>query len=181
METRVGEEIYIQDFRRRISGIPGGMELLNKIYRLVQAGRCLFYIFCDDKFEQSEADRRVFRKFENGKAEIMVFRHVDNILAHAQATMEKFAAELGETFKVNSMVEKLGVEKARKTPASGGCQPFLQVNGPQTREEGEEDMLKFPHQDPVGVLVWTAAMMQPYIACAVRAVARFWNPGPAHH
>ena len=31
------------------------MGLLNKVYGLVQAGRCLFNIFCD-KFEQSEAD-----------------------------------------------------------------------------------------------------------------------------
>ena len=34
--------------------------MLNKIYGLVQAGRCLFKIFCDDKFEQLEADRFVF-------------------------------------------------------------------------------------------------------------------------
>ena len=41
------------------------MGLLNKIYGLVQARRCLFYIFCDN-FEQSEVDRRVFRKFDDG-------------------------------------------------------------------------------------------------------------------
>ena len=40
------------------------MGLLNKIYGLVQAGRCLFNIIYDDKFKQSEADRRVFRKFD---------------------------------------------------------------------------------------------------------------------
>ena len=60
LETNVGEEIYIQD-SREISEVPGGMRLLNKIHGLVQAGRCLFNIFCDDKLEQSEADRRVFR------------------------------------------------------------------------------------------------------------------------
>ena len=91
------------------------MGLLNKICGLVQAGKCLFNIFCDDKFEQSEADRRVFRKFEDGEVEMVVFMHLDDIRAHAQATMERFAAELGETFKVKSMVEKVGVEKARKT------------------------------------------------------------------
>ena len=32
------------------------MGLLNKIYGLEQARRCLFNILCDDKFEQSEAD-----------------------------------------------------------------------------------------------------------------------------
>ena len=56
------------------------MGLLNKIYELVQAGRCLFYIFCDDKFEQSEADRRVFRKFNDGEVEMVVLMHVDDIL-----------------------------------------------------------------------------------------------------
>ena len=49
LETSVDEEIYIQD-SREISGVPGSMRLLNKIYGLVQAGRCLFNIFCDDKF-----------------------------------------------------------------------------------------------------------------------------------
>ena len=46
--------------------------------------------------------------------------HVDDILAHAQATVERFTSELGETLKVKSMVEKFGVEKTRWTPASSG-------------------------------------------------------------
>ena len=104
------------------------MGLLNKICGLVQAGRCLFNIFCDDKFEQSEADRRVFRKFDDGKVEMVVFMHVDDIRAHVQGTMERFAAELGEKFKVKSMVEKFGVEKARKTLAFSWV-PALSPNG----------------------------------------------------
>ena len=71
------------------------MGLLNRIYGLEQAGRCLFNIIFDNKFEQSEADRRVFRKFDNGEVEMVVFVHVDNILSHAQATLDRFAAELG--------------------------------------------------------------------------------------
>ena len=59
------------------------MGLLNKIYGLVQTGRCLLYIFCDDKFEQSETDRRVFHKFDNGEIDLVVSMHVDDILAHA--------------------------------------------------------------------------------------------------
>ena len=94
------------------------MGLLNKIYRLVQAGRCLFNIFCNNKLEQSEAGRRVFRKFDDGEVKMVVFMHVDDILAHAQATMGRFTAELGEKFKLKSMVEKFGVEKARRTRAS---------------------------------------------------------------
>ena len=94
------------------------MGSLSKIYGLVQAGRCLFDIFFDDKFKQSEADRRVFRKFNDGEVEMMVFMRVDDIVAHAHATMERFAAELGEKLKVKLMVENFGVEKARRTPAS---------------------------------------------------------------
>ena len=41
------------------------MGLLNEIYGLVQAGRCLFNIICDDRFKQTEADRRVFHKFDD--------------------------------------------------------------------------------------------------------------------
>ena len=62
----------------------------------------------------------MFRKFDDGEMEMVVFIHVDGILAHAQATMEKFAAELGETFKLKSIVEKFGVEKTSRIPASSG-------------------------------------------------------------
>ena len=70
--------------------------MLNKIYGLVQAGRCLFSIIDDDKFEQPEVDRHVFRKFDDGKkVEMVVFVDMDNILADAQVSMEGSAAELG--------------------------------------------------------------------------------------
>ena len=49
-----------------------------------------------------------------------VFMDVADIFAHAQATRERLAAELGEKFKVKSMLENFGVEKARRTPASSG-------------------------------------------------------------
>ena len=38
----------------------------------------------------------MFRKFDDEEVEMVVFMHVDDILAHAQATMERFAGELGE-------------------------------------------------------------------------------------
>ena len=53
------------------------------------------HIICDDKFKQSEADRRVFRKFDDGEVEMVAFVHMDDILAHAQETVDRFAAELG--------------------------------------------------------------------------------------
>ena len=37
-------------------------------------------------------------------------------------------------------------------------------------------MLKFPYREAVGALMRTAAMTRPDIACAVRAMARFWDP-----
>ena len=60
----------------------------------------------------------MFRKFDDGGVEMVVFTHVDDIFAHAQATMERFTAELGEKCKVKSMMEKFGVEKASSIPAS---------------------------------------------------------------
>ena len=42
-------------------------------------------------------------------------------------------------------------------------------------------MLKFPYQEVVGALMWTAAMTRLDNACAVRAVASFWNPGLTHY
>ena len=34
----------------------------------------------------------------DGEVEVVMFMHVDDILDHAQATVERFAAELGEKF-----------------------------------------------------------------------------------
>ena len=59
---------------------------------------------------------------------MVVFMLVDDILARTQVTMERFAAELGKKFKVKSMVEIFGVEKARRTPASSGV-PTLSPKG----------------------------------------------------
>ena len=86
------------------------MGRLNKaIYGLVQAGRCWNNKFCDDMtaigFEQTRADPYVFRKVVDGEAEMVVVVHVDDILAHAkdQATMDRFAAELGQKIKLKDM------------------------------------------------------------------------------
>ena len=93
--------------------------VVEQIYGPVQAVRCLFNVLCN-KFEQSEADRLVHCKFDNGEVEMVVFLHMDDIIALVQATMERFAAELGEKFKVMSRVEKFGVENASRTLAFGG-------------------------------------------------------------
>ena len=50
LETSADEETYDQD-SRGISGVPEDMTVLNKTYGLVQAGRGLFNMICDDKFE----------------------------------------------------------------------------------------------------------------------------------
>ena len=78
----------------------------------------MFKIFCDDRFEQLKADPRVFCKFDDGQVEMVVVVHMDDILAHAQATMDSFAAELGGKFRVKSILEKFGVKKVSRTPAS---------------------------------------------------------------
>ena len=87
---------------------------MNKTSGLVHAGRCLFNIFSNQKRIDACST------FDDGEVEMVVFVHMDDILAHAQATMEMFAAGFGETFKVKSMVETFGVEKTSRTLASSG-------------------------------------------------------------
>ena len=56
-------------------------------------------------FEQAKADPCVFREVVDGETEMVVVVHVDDILAHAKdkATMDRFAAELGQKFKLKDM------------------------------------------------------------------------------
>ena len=132
--------------------------------------------------------------------------------AKDQATMDRCAAELGQKFKlkdmgdagyymgchitrnrkarelkldqhlyVKSMVKRFDVKKATKIPAASGVPTLSKADEPRN-PEAKEEMRKFPYLEAVGVLMWTATMTRPDIACAVRAVARFCeNPGPAHN
>ena len=132
--------------------------------------------------------------------------------AKDKATMDRFVAELGQKFKlkdmgdagyymgchitrnrkarelkfgqhlyVESMVKRFEVKKASKILAASGVPTLSKADEPRNPEEGE-GMRKFPYQEAVGALMWTATMTRPDITCAVRAVARFCeNPGPAHN
>ena len=72
------------------------------------------------------------------------------------------------------------VKKATKIPAASGVPTLSKADEPRNPEE-KEGMRKFSYREAVGALMWTTAMTQPDVACAVRAVARFCeNPGPAH-
>ena len=130
-----------------------------------------------DRFEQSEADPCVSCKFDYGEVGMVLVVHVDDNLAHAkdQATMERFAAELEANFEVKSMVEKFGVEKASRTPAYSRV-PALSKRTSRKLQRRKGDMLKFPYREAIGALMWTETTIRPDIACAVRAVARFWKP-----
>ena len=103
-----------------------------------------------------------------------VFVHVDDILAHAQVTTERFTDELGIFYKWSRWWRSSASRRQAGHQLFRGCQPSLQVGEPQTREE--EEMLKLPYREAVGALMWTATMIRPDSACAVRAVARFWKP-----
>ena len=109
LKVNIDEEICIE-IPEEFQEFPGAVGRLNKaIYGLVQAGRCWNNTFCDDMtaigFEQAKAYPCVFCKVVDGEAEMVVVVHVDDILAHAknQATMDKFAAELGHKFKLKDM------------------------------------------------------------------------------
>ena len=109
LKANIDEEIYIE-IPEEFQEVPGAVGRLNKaIYGLVEAGRHWNNKFCDDMtaigFEQAKADPCVFRKVIDGEAEMVVVVHVDHILAHAkdQATMDRFATELGQNFKLKDM------------------------------------------------------------------------------
>ena len=109
LNANINEGIYIE-IPEEFQEFPGAGGRLNKaLYGLVQAGRCWNNKFCDDMtaigFEQAKADPCVFRKVVDGEAEMVVVVHVDDILAEAkyQATMDRFAAELGQKFKLKNI------------------------------------------------------------------------------
>ena len=209
LKADIDEEIYIE-IPEEFQKFPGAVGRLNKaIYGFVQAGRCWNNKFCDDMtaigFEQAKVDPCVFRKVVDGEAEMVVVVHVDDILAHAkdQATMNRFAAELGRKFKLKDMGEAeyyMGCHitrnrKARKLKFDQHLYVESMVkrfnvkkeakipaaSGVQTlskvdepqNPEEKEEMKMFPYREAVGALMWAATMARPDIACAVRAVARF--------
>ena len=139
------------------------------------------------------------------EAEMVVVVHVGDILAHAkdQATMDRFAAKLGQKFKLKDMGDAgycmgchitrnrkarelnfdqhLYVESmvkrfdVKKTPKIPAASgvPTLSKADEPRNPEEKEEIRKFPYREAVGALMWTATMTWPDIACAVRAVARF--------
>ena len=157
------------------------------------------------RFEQAKADPCVFRKVVDGEAEMVVVVHVDDILAHAkdQMTMDRFAAELGQKFKLKVMGDTgycMGCHITRNRKArelkfdqhlyvesmvkrfdvkkatkilAASGVPALSNADEPGNPEEKEEMRKFPYREVVGALMWTAMITQPDIACAVRAVARF--------
>ena len=109
LKADIDEEIYIE-IPEEFQKFPGAVGRLNKaIYRLVQGGGVLEQQFCDNMaaigFEQAKADPCVLRKVLDGEADMVVVVHVDDILTHAkdQATMDRFAAELGQKSKLKDM------------------------------------------------------------------------------
>ena len=147
----------------------------------------------------------MFRKVVDGEAEMVVVVHVDDILAHAkdQATMDRFAAELGHKFKLKDMGDAgyyMGCHITRNRKARElkfdqhlyveamvkrvDVKKAIQIpaaSGVLTlskvdeprNPEEKEEMRNNPYREAVGPLKWTATMTRPDIACVVRAVARF--------
>ena len=175
----------------------------------IQAGSCWNNKFCDDMaaigFEQAKVNPCVFRKVVDGEAEMVVVVHVDDIVAHAkdQATMDRFAAELEQKFKLKDIGDAghyMGCHITRNRKArelkldqhlyvestvkrfdvkkatkmpTASGVPTLSKADKPRNPEEKEEMRKFPYREAVGALIWTATMRRPDIACAVRAVARF--------
>ena len=205
----IDEEIYIE-IPEEFQEFPGAVGRLNKaIYGLVQAGRCWNNKLCDDitaiGFEQAKLDPCMFSKVVDVEAEMVLVVHIDGILAHAkdQATMDRFAAELGQKFKLKDMDDAgyyMGCHitsnrKARALKLDQHLYVELMVKRFDVKEvtkipaasgvptlskvdeprspEEKEEIRKLPYREAVAALMWTATMTRPDIACAVRAVARF--------
>ena len=63
---------------------------------------------------------------------------------HQATMMKRFTAELGRKFKLKSMVETFGVEKASGIPASWGVPTFSNADEPQTTKEKGDIYVKVP-------------------------------------
>ena len=146
----------------------------------------------------------MFRKVVDGEAEMLVVVHVDDILAHAkdQAAVDRFAAELGQKFKLKDMADAgyfmgchitrnrrarelnfdqhLYVESMVKRFDVKKAFKIPAASGVSTLSKADEPRNQ-DEKEEMRALMWTATMTRPDIACAVRAMARFCeNPGPAH-
>ena len=198
LKADIDEEIYVE-IPEKFQEFPGAVGRLNKaIYGLVQAGRCWKNKFCDDMtaigLEQVQADPCVFCEVVDGEAEMVVVVHVDDILAHAKdqtTMMDRFAAELGQKFKLKDMGDAgyymgchitrnrkarelkldqhLYVESMVKrfdirkasTIPAALGVPTLSKADEPWNPEEKEEMRKFPYREAVGALMWTATMT-PY-------------------
>ncbi|CAN0376942.1 unnamed protein product [Ascophyllum nodosum] len=117
--------------------------------------------------------------------------------------MDRFAAELGQKFKLKDMGDAgycIGCHITRNRKARelkldqhlyvesmvkrfdvkkatkipiASGVPTLSKADEPRNPEEKEEMRKFPYREAVGALMWTATMTRPDIACAVRTVARF--------
>ena len=157
--------------------------------------------------EQAKADPRVFLKIVDDEAEMVLVVHVDDILTHAkdQVTMDRFAVEVGQKFKLNDMGDAGYYVGCHNTNNRRACElkldqhlyvesminrfearkatkipaawgvPTLSKADEPRNSEEKGEMRKSPYRETAGALMWTATMTWPDIACTVRAVARFFE------
>ena len=136
-------------------------------------------------FEQAKMDPCVFRKVVDGEAEKVVVVHVDDILAHAkdQATMDRFAVERGQKFKLKNMGDLgyyVGCHITRNRKAremkfdqhlyvesmvkrfdvkkatkipAASGVPTLSKADESRNQEEKNEMTKFPYREAVGALM----------------------------
>ena len=144
----------------------------------------------------------MFHNIVDGEVEMMVVVHVDDILAYAkdQATMGRFAAELGRKFKLKDTgdtnyymechikrdrkARQLKLEKhvyEKSTGKKFGVEKANRIpasSGVSTllkedelqTPEEKEEISKFPYREAVGALMWIATMERKKIGVKVHAI-----------
>ena len=210
IQAHLNEVVYMR-LPAGCGDMSGEAVLLQRaVYGLRQAGRqwrlrLSRVLLQKTGMEQSKADPCVFRKVVDGEVTLIVCVHVDDlaVTAKGKKTFDAFYAQLKDEFPVNdmgnlsrylgcaferdkmegvmkmrqtafvnSLVDRFDIQYETQTPAS------VEFDlGPKRIHEKEGD---WPYKQAVGLL-WISGMTRPYIASAVKAVARHAHNPAARH
>ena len=203
VQSNLDKDVFMR-LPRGCGEMSGKVVRLNRsLYGLKQASRSWHYHLLSHMkslgFEQSLADACALRLVESGTVSIVTVVHVDNIFAVGRkARCDQFCKDLNRLVPINNLGDlrcyagcryskvwdagtltisqqafaegtalKFGVSSGRRNPLEKG----LQLEEFDATEPADD----WPFRELVGCLMWLTNQTRPYIANAVRAVARYTN------